>query len=180
MKKEETLEKKIEKAEYDGWEVVERKEYTVLLERQSFGSMKAHMVLLILTAWWTFGVGNLLYALYKHMNPEKQILEIDSPQQEDLDGEIEQIKDIDELNEIVAKNTDTEIRIKDSEGEITPVERETESKAVELKVMQEMEGRKLRLEEEKLKLEKDKERRRRQAESSKNTREVIRTFRKIF
>lgn len=122
MEREEILEAKIEKAEYGGWTVTERKKYTVLLEKQSFGSLKAHIVVAILTVWWSFGIGNILYALYKHLKPEKMVLDMnDLGEDSDTGG-----SDIEEAD------VEAEIAVK------SPEERK-----------QDLEERKLRLQEEK-------------------------------
>jgi hypothetical protein len=60
-----TSEAKLEEAAYDGWRVVERREHTTLLEKRSFGSLKMHAVVFALTVWWTAGIGNAVYALYR-------------------------------------------------------------------------------------------------------------------
>lgn len=70
MEEEEILEAKIEKAEYEGWTIIEEKKHTVLLEKKSFGSLKMHILILILTVWWSLGAVNILYAIYKYLSPQ--------------------------------------------------------------------------------------------------------------
>lgn len=55
----------VERAVQDGWKVVEQREHTTLLEKRSFGSLKMHAVVFLLTVWWTAGIGNVVYAMYK-------------------------------------------------------------------------------------------------------------------
>lgn len=194
MEREEILEAKIEKAEYDGWAVSERKKHTVLLEKQSFGSLTAHAVIAILTAWWTFGIGNLLYALYKYLKPAKMVLDInelneepeieETAQKEEETAQIEEetadetVEPVIHLEEKTAEET-VQVENPDSEIEEVDIETKIELKSSEER-KQDLEERKLRLQEEKLKLEGLKEQRRRRAESAKDTREVMRTFRKFF
>ena len=64
-----TLQAKIEEAELDGWKVVEQKEHVAVMKKRSFGSLKWHLPLLL-----TFGVGNILYALYRFLRPKKMKL----------------------------------------------------------------------------------------------------------
>jgi hypothetical protein len=58
-------EAKIEEMEYAGWKVIEQNEHTILLEKRPFGSLKMHAVVFVLTGWWTLGIGNVIYAMYK-------------------------------------------------------------------------------------------------------------------
>lgn len=154
MEREEILEAKIEKAEYEGWTVSEQKTHTILLEKQSFGSLKAHVVVAILTAWWSFGIGNILYALYKYLKPEKMILD-----RNDL-GKDSGVEDSD------TEDSDTE---------------EAEGVAVDAEIaVKSPEERKQDLEERKLRLQEQQEKRRQQQEAARNTREAMRTFRKFF
>lgn len=78
-----TLDAKIEIAEVDGWEVTERKQNIAVMKKETWGSFKLHLLVVVLTGWWTFGVGNLLYALYRRrFKPKKLVLEGYSTQEE--------------------------------------------------------------------------------------------------
>lgn len=49
-----------------GWRIEEDAPDRVTLVRREFGSPGAHLVIAVLTFWWTMGVGNVLYAAYKY------------------------------------------------------------------------------------------------------------------
>lgn len=57
------LQDKVDHAKIEGWKVYETKEREVVLVKRKRSSFFWHIVLVLLTAWWTFGIGNLLYAL---------------------------------------------------------------------------------------------------------------------
>lgn len=57
------LQDKIDHAKIEGWKVYETKENEVKLVKRKRASFFWHVVLVILTSWWTLGVGNLLYWL---------------------------------------------------------------------------------------------------------------------
>lgn len=154
MEKEEILEAKIEKAEYKGWTVSERKKHTILLEKQSFGSLKAHVVVAILTVWWSFGIGNILYALYKYLKPEEMVLD---------KTELGTDSNAEDSN---AEDSDTE----EAEGAVVDAEIAVKSP----------EERKQELEERELRLQELQEKRRQQQEAARNTREAMKTVRKFF
>lgn len=58
----------------DGWTVASRDETEVTLKKRGFGSLKAHVVILVLTAWWTFFMGNVAYAAYKYIRGTKKVV----------------------------------------------------------------------------------------------------------
>ena len=51
--------------ERDGYRVVEETPAKVVLEKRDHGSLAWHLFVFIATFWWTAGVGNLFYALYR-------------------------------------------------------------------------------------------------------------------
>ncbi len=46
-----------------GYEVLERGEYSTMMREKTWGTMGWHILWAILTAWWTLFLGNLTYAL---------------------------------------------------------------------------------------------------------------------
>lgn len=60
-----------------GHEVIEQGERTTLLRKKSWGSFLGHTIVALLTIWWTFGVGNLVYALIAHYTAEKIMVRIE-------------------------------------------------------------------------------------------------------
>lgn len=69
------LRRKIEDAETEGWSLhAERQNSAVMIKRKK-GSIGAHLIIALLTAWWTLGVGNLLYLAYKYFSDaDKKVL----------------------------------------------------------------------------------------------------------
>lgn len=60
-----------------GYEIIRQGEETALLRRKSWGSVAGHVLWGLLTLWWSFGIGNLLYAVAAHYAAEKVMLKID-------------------------------------------------------------------------------------------------------
>jgi hypothetical protein len=59
-----------------GYEIVSEGESSTLVRRKSWGTGSGHLVCFLLTVWWTFGVGNLVYALVSHYNAEQVMIKI--------------------------------------------------------------------------------------------------------
>jgi hypothetical protein len=45
------------------YEVKDSTPFSVTLKKRNYGSLVGHLIVLILTGWWTFGIFNLIYAL---------------------------------------------------------------------------------------------------------------------
>lgn len=50
-----------------GWRIESESDDRVTLVDRQFGSATAHLLIAVLTIWWTMGVGNLLYGAYKYL-----------------------------------------------------------------------------------------------------------------
>lgn len=57
------LQDKIDHAQIEGWKIHTKREDEVVMVKRKRSSFFWHIVLIILTSWWTLGVGNLLYWL---------------------------------------------------------------------------------------------------------------------
>ncbi len=57
-----------------GYEVRSEGEETILLRKSTWGGSGTHVLIFLLTAWWTAGVGNLVYALYAHNSADQVLL----------------------------------------------------------------------------------------------------------
>lgn len=68
--------------------------------------MKAHIVVGVLTVWWSFGVGNILYALYKYLKAERMVLSMnDFGEDSDIgDSGTEKSEDVDIESGIAMKS----------------------------------------------------------------------------
>ncbi len=61
------FQRRIDAARSDGWRVVEDGDRRVVLKRTSYGSRLGHLLVGAATVWWSFGVGNLAYAVYEYL-----------------------------------------------------------------------------------------------------------------
>ena len=59
-----------------GYEVLTSGENTSLLRKKEWGSAGGHLVVALLTVWWTIGIGNLAYALFSHFSAEQVMVKI--------------------------------------------------------------------------------------------------------
>ncbi|SDQ60090.1 zinc ribbon domain-containing protein [Natronobacterium texcoconense] len=61
------LESRIAAAVRDGWELEHDFGDHAVMIRRTFGSTDEHLVVALLTIWWTMGLGNALYGVYKYV-----------------------------------------------------------------------------------------------------------------
>lgn len=50
---------------------------SILLKKKTWGSAFGHFVVAVLTIWWTFGIGNVVYAIYKNLTAEEVQVKVD-------------------------------------------------------------------------------------------------------
>lgn len=62
--KERRLKRAVEDAEIEGWKVQSEQGDRVIMVKRKYGSLGAHLLIALLTIWWTLGLGNVLYAAY--------------------------------------------------------------------------------------------------------------------
>jgi hypothetical protein len=48
------------------------------LKEKDWGDAGTHIILALLSGWWTFGLSNVLYAIYKYTTAEEILIKIDS------------------------------------------------------------------------------------------------------
>lgn len=63
-----------------GYQVIEQGQSTTMLRKKTWGSFVGHLIVAVLTIWWTFGLGNLVYALIVHYAAEKVMVKIEQPE----------------------------------------------------------------------------------------------------
>jgi hypothetical protein len=61
-----------------GYTVMSEGTNSVLMRKNSWGSVGGHVVVALLTVWWTFGIGNLVYAAVAHYTAEQVMIKQDS------------------------------------------------------------------------------------------------------
>ena len=62
-----------------GYKIKSRSDTTAMLEKPDWGSASGHVIVALLTVWWTLGLGNLIYALVKNAGRDKVIVKVDVP-----------------------------------------------------------------------------------------------------
>lgn len=61
-----------------GYEVISRGETTVRMRQHGgWGSLGGHLIIALVSVWWSFGIGNLIYALYKRYSGEKVLVKLE-------------------------------------------------------------------------------------------------------
>lgn len=69
------FQQRVDAARQAGWTVVEDGDHRVVLKKASFGSRLGHLLVGAATVWWSFGLGNIAYALYEYLqHTEYQVL----------------------------------------------------------------------------------------------------------
>lgn len=60
------FERRIEDEQVEGWKIQEDGDERVVMMKPNYGSMGGHLLVALLTIWWTLGIGNVVYAAYKY------------------------------------------------------------------------------------------------------------------
>ena len=61
-----------------GYAVVSQGEANSLLKKQTWGTGSGHMMCLLLTVWWTCGIGNAIYAIFANQTAEQVLLKLEA------------------------------------------------------------------------------------------------------
>jgi ribosomal protein S27AE len=64
----ERLQHEIDDAIAEGWKIETETPERVVLVKRTVGDLGVHLILAVLTGWWSFGVVNLVYGAYKYLN----------------------------------------------------------------------------------------------------------------
>ena len=76
-KKNEMLQQKIDDAKVEGWKLDQEQGNRAVMKKPNYGSFGGHVLVAILTIWWTLGIGNALYAGYKYWSDsDKKVLRV--------------------------------------------------------------------------------------------------------
>ncbi|GAB3665808.1 zinc ribbon domain-containing protein [Halopiger thermotolerans] len=69
------LEARIARASRDGWQLERDFGDHAVMVRRTFGDVDEHLVVALLTVWWTMGLGNVLYGAYRYVeDAERTVL----------------------------------------------------------------------------------------------------------
>lgn len=72
------LQRKIDDAKVEGWKVDKEQGDRAVMMKPNYGSFGGHVLIALLTVWWTAGIGNALYAAYKYFSDsDKRVLRVD-------------------------------------------------------------------------------------------------------
>ena len=74
VKDKKALETAVEDAQAEGWKLSAQSNSTAVLKKPgSLGSIVGHVVVFFLTVWWTFFLGNILYAAYRYVSGSQEL-----------------------------------------------------------------------------------------------------------
>lgn len=62
------------------YKVKSRGERSVRMKHEEYGSLMAHIIILILFGWWTFLIANVLYAAYKYVTGDEVLIQLENYQ----------------------------------------------------------------------------------------------------
>lgn len=71
------MEKVIDDFITQGYKIKNQGERSALMKKKNWGSGGMHIVVAVLTIWWTLGLGNVAYAIYKYMTAEEVQIKIE-------------------------------------------------------------------------------------------------------
>ncbi|MFC6904675.1 SHOCT domain-containing protein [Halalkalicoccus tibetensis] len=84
----ERFQRRLDEEYADGWRVARDGGTRVVLRKPDYGSVWIHALIAVTTVWFTFGIGNLLYAVYAYLNsPTKLLTEDDCFDDPDPDAD---------------------------------------------------------------------------------------------
>ena len=74
VKDKKALETAVEDAQAEGWKLSAQSDGTAVLKKPgNLGSIVGHVVVFVLTVWWTFFLGNILYATYRYVSGSQEL-----------------------------------------------------------------------------------------------------------
>ena len=74
VKDKKALETAVEDAQAEGWKLSAQSNSTAVLKKPgNLGSIVGHVVVFVLTVWWTFFLGNILYAAYRYVSGSQEL-----------------------------------------------------------------------------------------------------------
>jgi len=71
------MEKTIDDFKTQGYKIKSEGERSTMLKKHTWGSGSGHIVVAALTVWWTLGIGNVVYAIYKNRTAEEIQIKIE-------------------------------------------------------------------------------------------------------
>jgi hypothetical protein len=71
------LERSVDEFMIRGYQIKSEGETSTRMKKKDWGDPGVHLIIAVLTIWWTFGLANVLYAIYKGVNAEEVIIRIE-------------------------------------------------------------------------------------------------------
>lgn len=69
------LQREIDDLVAQGWRIEDEDRDRVVMVDREFGSLASHVVVALLTFWWTMGLGNVVWGAYKYVsNSRRRVL----------------------------------------------------------------------------------------------------------
>lgn len=77
------MEKRIDEYITRGYRIKSQGEYSTRLKKRDWGDSGIHLILVILTVWWSFGFMNALYGIYRYATAEEIVLKVDGEHEDE-------------------------------------------------------------------------------------------------
>jgi RNA polymerase subunit RPABC4/transcription elongation factor Spt4 len=68
----ERLQREIDDLVAQGWKIEDEGRDRVVMVDREFGSVASHILVAILTIWWTMGIGNVLWGAYNYVSRSRR------------------------------------------------------------------------------------------------------------
>ena len=68
----ERVRREIDEALQAGWKIENESTERIVLVKRNYGSLGVHVIIAVLTAWWSLGIVNAVYAAYKYLNDSRR------------------------------------------------------------------------------------------------------------
>lgn len=68
----ERLQREVDDLVAQGWRIEDERADRVVMVDREFGSLLSHVLVAILTIWWTFGLGNVVWGAYNYVNRSRR------------------------------------------------------------------------------------------------------------
>jgi hypothetical protein len=61
-----------------GYRITSEGETSTKLKERDWGDGGVHLIIAALSVWWTFGLSNVLYAIYKYVTAEEVLITVET------------------------------------------------------------------------------------------------------
>ena len=71
------MERTIDDFKTQGYKIKSQGERSTMMKKHTWGTGSGHIVVGVLTVWWTIGIGNVTYAIYKNRTAEEVQIKVE-------------------------------------------------------------------------------------------------------